>query len=104
MADDKPTKPVRVIKTPRGVPPNPPPPPAEATRPQGGKPVRPKNRLPRIAPTHKDVGKSVWMTCRGDRPCGGTQATITMKSSTPGGGWSVRYQCQKCGTSYSIST
>lgn len=72
-----------------------------------GKPVRPdKNKTkPRPAkPSHPDVGKQVWMTCRGERPCGGTQAIIAMKAPTPGGGWSVRYTCQKCGTAFTIST
>ncbi len=98
-----PNKPVRTKQTPRGVPPVPPPRPIE-TAPKGGKPVRPNKTPARVVAKHPDVGKAVWMSCRGVRPCGGSQAIITMKSQTPGGGWSVRYECQKCKTSFGITT
>ena len=99
-----PNKPVRPQSTkPKPAPPTPiQPPPADPI--PAGKPVRPKRTVAHAPPKHPDVGKTVWMSCRGSRPCGGNQATIVMKVPTPGGGWSVRYQCQKCGTAFAIST
>lgn len=79
----------------------------EADKPETAPVVKPKKKKvpPKPPPPpHPDVGKTVWMTCRGSRPCGGTQATISMKSRTQGGGWSSRYRCQGCGTSFFINT
>jgi len=61
-------------------------------------------RAPRPQPTHPDVGKVVWVTCRSDRPCGSNQVTVVMKSKNPTGGWSVRYKCNHCGGSFFINT
>jgi hypothetical protein len=69
----------------------------------------PKKRKKKVPPkpappAHKDVGKKVWVSCRGARPCGSSNAEIRMKSRSPGGGWIVRYRCLNCGTSFFINS
>lgn len=67
-------------------------------------PKRKKKVPPKKAIPHPDVGKKVWMTCRGSRPCGHNQAEIRLKARNPGGGWNVRYRCCGCGSAFSVST
>ena len=68
-------------------------------------PNKPMKTPPKPAPPpHKDVGKKVWISCRGSRPCGSSDAVISMKKRSPGGGWIVRYRCQNCGTSFFINS
>lgn len=43
------------------------------------------------------------MACRADRPCGGNRAVQTMKMRRPGGGYTCRYKCLKCGRSFMLS-
>lgn len=64
------------------------------------------DKKPKIPPKPQKPQKkeTVWMTCRADRPCGGTQAEVVWRKKTPGGGTSARYRCTSCGSSFHINT
>jgi len=49
-----------------------------------------------------DIGKVIWMKCRGKRGCENNEAKIVMKFKLPQGGQSIRYRCTQCGRPFHI--
>ena len=58
---------------------------------------------PKPPPPHPDVGKQVWVKCRGSRPCGGNTAKIAIVFKLKTGGKSIRYRCTDCNGVFHIT-
>lgn len=56
-----------------------------------------RRQRPKIATPikDKDIGKTVWRSCR--KGCGGNQAVIELKLKIDTGGTRIRYRCENCG-------
>ena len=57
----------------------------------------------------KTEKRTVWMSCRATRPCGGNTATVSRVwhrktgDLSPGPSRTTRYKCTKCGQAFTIS-
>jgi len=54
-------------------------------------------------PPDREVGRHVWVACRGDSGCEGKTATIVMRTPLPQGGIATRYECSECGRPFHIT-
>lgn len=51
----------------------------------------------------KQIGTTVWISCRAKQGCPGRQAVLKMKSKLPQGGTAIRYTCTVCKGSFHIT-